>query len=261
MLETDPWYSAHRKVHHPRLEKILLLEQIDSTNSQAHRIRSQTGPVNVLILAREQTQGRGQKERSWESARDMGIWATLLLQDPDLLDYPLNLLSLYTGLTVQHVIQDLMAAPVRLKWPNDVLIDSRKVAGILTELQWQGNRVTSAVVGLGINVDQERQDFTPDVADQATSLRLEHSTELAPATLLQSVLDGFFATIDELNTPERFAERWNQVAWRINEELEFRQGAVRHWGQLLGVNPAGQIMIRQNGETRAYSNGEISLRF
>src|SRR5271157_5479205 len=142
----------------------------DSTNRVAMELGYAGEPEGAVVLAEEQTAGRGRAGRSWHSERGTGIYATLLLR-PKLSPVLAPLLTMLAGLSSRAAIQAQTGLNAELKWPNDLLLNGAKLGGILTEMHAEPSLVRFVVIGLGINVNQQK--FPPDIAGLATSLRKE----------------------------------------------------------------------------------------
>ena len=122
------------------------------------------------MVAEEQTAGRGRWQRSWWSPPETGIWLSLLLR-PQLPPYRMPQMTLVAGASCARAIQDCLGLRPGIKWPNDIVYDNRKLCGILTEMEATAEQVHFLVLGIGINVNQESQDFPPEIRDIAVSLR------------------------------------------------------------------------------------------
>lgn len=155
---------------------------LDSTNRLAARRALEGGPEGLVVRADRQEQGRGRRERSWHSPPG-GLWFTVLLRPPTL-----EGLSLVAGLACVRATRRLGVAS-SWRWPNDVYVGPRKLAGILAEGRLAGSEVASALIGIGLNVNLGLQDFPEELQGLATSLALELGAELDPDRVLETVLD------------------------------------------------------------------------
>lgn len=159
----------------PRLE---LLERTPSTMDVAHALAADGAPAGTLVLADEQTAGRGRSGRTWRSAPGSGIWMTLLERPNDAAG--VGVLSLRLGLRAAPVLDRFSPMPVRLKWPNDVIAGGRKLAGILVESRWRGEQVDWIAIGVGLNV--RPPDGDPEAAALvAGTSRLDVLSEVLPS--------------------------------------------------------------------------------
>jgi len=177
--------------------RLRVVAEIGSTNDAVMAAGHAGEPEGLAILADRQTSGRGRRGRSWASLPGVGIWTSILLRPPvSPLQAPL--LTLMAGLATAEAIASVARVEPLLKWPNDLLLDGRKVVGILTEMTTTGQRIGHVAVGIGINVHQRREDFPESVRETATSIDLAAGCRVdrgeVAATLYDS-LDRWYAAV------------------------------------------------------------------
>lgn len=160
------------------------LPSCSSTNDVAMALAREGAEEGTIVIAAEQTAGRGTKGREWHSPAWKGLYASVILR-PQQRD--LSLLPVIAGIAAVEAIQKAAGIDVRLKWPNDIVRGRRKLGGILCESSWSGSSPTFAVLGIGINVSQRRGDFPPELRTRATSLRLAGWKAANPAALETSL--------------------------------------------------------------------------
>src|ERR1700691_4954177 len=165
-----PQMLSHRLYGTPFARHIHHFFKTDSTNTVAMRMAEQGEPHGTLVLAEEQTAGRGRAGRSWVSEKSTGIYCTILLRPP-IPPAPAPLLTLVAGLAARDAAAEGLDKAPDIRWPNDLLVRGRKFCGILTEMHAEPDRMHYAVIGIGINVNQTK--MPAELADFATSLRLE----------------------------------------------------------------------------------------
>ena len=246
-------------ISHPQLDKIISLKTVDSTNLELKRKRKEFRGMNVLLMSDEQTHGKGQKGRTWASARNKGLWMSLHLGREQTLAQDLQLLSLYAGLCVWNVLPRSAERNVALKWPNDIFIGSKKVGGILTELHWQGESVISAIIGIGINMSQKKKEFPESIREKATSLSLEGIAGLERESLAQDFLNNFWEHFTQMGDGELLADTWNQKAYLLGQlvQIETTGGLLKR--VFLGINSSGEAMISSDKSMHTFQAGEIHL--
>nr|MDA3846047.1 biotin--[acetyl-CoA-carboxylase] ligase [Vallitaleaceae bacterium] len=149
------------------VEQVITLDTIDSTNIEAKRLASVYPSQQMLIISEEQTAGVGRRGRVWQSQKGQGIYMSFLLR-PELEPKHASKLTLLAGLAVSGAIRELTGLESYIKWPNDIVVNQKKVAGILTEMSTEMNEIRYLVIGIGINVGQ--QSFEPEISQVATSL-------------------------------------------------------------------------------------------
>jgi BirA family biotin operon repressor/biotin-[acetyl-CoA-carboxylase] ligase len=177
--------------------RILRLDEVDSTNSYARRLAEGGASDGTVVVARKQTSGKGRLGRQWHSSGDFGLWFSVLLRpafDPRFA----GMLGISAGVAVAQAARSIAGADAVLKWPNDVLIEGRKVCGILAEGCTAGRRLEWAVVGIGINVTLPGGGFPPELEDVATALSQHcacgaEGSALDKDILLDAVLGEFGA--------------------------------------------------------------------
>ena len=259
MSQADPPARNFDAVSHPRLDGVVHLPTVDSTNLEANRLRLSRPGKNVLIISDEQTAGIGQHGRNWESPRDVGLWMTLLIQDPESLKLPLNLISIYTGIILQEVLQQQLVQKIHLKWPNDIMVRMKKLGGILTELKWFGSTPVAGIIGIGLNIKQDVEHFSPGLRARATSLYMEGSSPIDTPALTQAIVDRFFENLTDLRSGEELSETWNQMAWKRDETVLFFKDGKDLQGLFRGIDSTGNALIQQGNDVQRFISGEIRL--
>lgn len=239
------------------LDDTLFFPSIDSTNLEAYRIRDQYAGKNILLIAKEQTAGKGRLDRNWESKPGLGLWASLFLSRPEHLGSDLQYLSLLTGIVIQHAIRDLLGPQTQLKWPNDIMIGARKCGGILTEIQWKGSEPASAIIGFGINLAHRPEDFSPQIREFSTSLSMVGATPPDSRMLAENIVDEFFDLFQLLDQTEDLVRVWNSLAWKLDEQVLWEQGTSKITGRFQGVNRAGHAQILTDRGIETINAGEI----
>ena len=157
--------------------EIVVLEQTTSTNDSVLERASPDVPEGLVVFAEHQTAGRGQRSNRWESARRMGLWFSILLRPKiDLAQSPR--LTAWAAEIVAETIRTEFGLSPAIKSPNDILIDGRKVAGVLVEMRAQANARHAAIAGIGINVNHVREDFSEELQERAISLAMALNREV-----------------------------------------------------------------------------------
>src|SRR5438067_5196178 len=169
------------------LPRVEILETTTSTLDVAHRLASQGAPSGTLVIADEQTAGRGRDGKNWQSSPGAGLWLTLIERPNDVSG--LDVLSLRVGLAAAEALDRFASEPIRLKWPNDLYVDRGKLAGILVEARWREQAVEWVAIGLGVNVKAPDNIETAAGLDVGTS-RLDVLLELVPAIRIAARSSG-----------------------------------------------------------------------
>jgi BirA family biotin operon repressor/biotin-[acetyl-CoA-carboxylase] ligase len=218
--------------------EVLLFERVGSTLDVAHRV-APDAPSGTLVLADEQTAGRGRQGRRWTSAPGAGIWLTLVERPAD--GRALDVLSLRCGLYAAEALDAVAESPVGVKWPNDLYVGTRKLAGILIETRWRGTAPDWVAIGFGLNV------VTPDVA---TGVGLRPGVSRAAALeLLVPALRRAAAASGHLREDE--LARWNArdiAAERVvTAPAPGRAAGISSHGELLIADGTGQLSRHRSG--------------
>jgi len=243
-------FDAH--VHH--------FYKIGSTNTAAMAAASQGVPEGSVFLAEEQTAGRGRGANSWESARSAGIYCSVVLR-PALPPSDVLVMALAAGLAVRAAIEqvDPRVTP-DLKWPNDVLIDGKKVCGILTEMNAEVTRVRYIVVGIGINVNHS--SFPKELQDEAISLRMVTGSESSRVELAAALLKSLDQEYRLLAEPRgarqsilrRFAEH---SSWVRGKQVRIEENGSRVEGTTDGLDDRGFLRVRTAQGVQTILSGTV----
>ena len=242
----------------------LFLETVDSTNRVARELAAEGKPHGFAVLAARQTAGRGRLGKAWQSPPGKGLYSTILLRPAlELEEY--SKITLTAGLAVSLVLEEMCHLQVQLKWPNDIYISGRKCGGILVETSsLQGEAEEHfALVGIGVNVNGDRNSFPPDLQKSATFLFLESGRESDILTLFTGIRTRLLQLISQL-ADEGFADILRQ--WRDRDML---QGKWMQWltptgevvyGESLGVDSSGILSVRDHsGTIHEVLSGDVTL--
>lgn len=163
------------------------VESCPSTQILAHKLAQEGTPAGTVVLTEEQTAGRGRLARKWDSAAKKGIWMSIILR-PDVVPQKAPQFTLVAAVAVVRAIEEVTGIKPEIKWPNDILIDGKKCTGILTELQSDADGIQALIIGIGLNVNQQQEDFNPDIQAIATSLKMASGQEVSRQELVRSLL-------------------------------------------------------------------------
>jgi BirA family biotin operon repressor/biotin-[acetyl-CoA-carboxylase] ligase len=168
--------------------QIHLFEETASTQLEAHQLARLQAPSGTIVLAEQQTQGKGRLGRPWFSPKGSGIWMSMIIRPQIPLSH-VPQLTLLTAVAVLKAVHKATGVKLGIKWPNDLLFEARKVAGILTEVNAEPDLVHYVIIGIGMNANQEEKDFTPDIQHIATSLRLAAGKKVSRKALILHILE------------------------------------------------------------------------
>ena len=234
--------------------------KIASTNTAAMAAAAEDAPEGTVFLAEEQTAGRGRGAHTWHSERSAGIYCSVVLR-PELPPSEVLVLSLAVGLAVRAAIEQVDSrVQADLKWPNDLLVDGKKVCGILTEMNSEATRVRYIVVGIGLNVNHA--NFPQEIAHEATSLRMVTGSEWSrvelAAALLKSLHREYRSLLEKPDARpailRRFAE---QSSWVRGKQVRIDDNGAGFAGTTDGLDERGFLRVRTAQGVRTVLSGTV----
>lgn len=225
-------------------------ESVESTQKIAHRFASEEVPEGTVIIAEEQRSGKGRMNRKWHSPKYTGIWMSLILR-PNIPLTKAPQLTLLTAVAIVQAIEEVTGLTPEIKWPNDILINGKKITGILTELQAEADRIHSIIVGMGINVNQKKEDFPNEIQDTASSLFIEKGETISRASLIRSIFKQFeklyLLYLEQGFLPIKLL--WESYAVSIGKILKARTLTSVIEGKALGITEDGVLLLEDNSGT------------
>lgn len=237
-------------------------ESVDSTQKIAHRLANEDAPEGTVIIAEEQVLGRGRMDRKWHSPKYTGVWMSVILR-PNIPPQKAPQLTLIAAVAVVQAIEEFTNLTPQIKWPNDILINGKKVTGILTELQADADRITSIIIGIGINVNQQKEDYPEELHNIATSLAIESGKKLQRAELVKillSKLENLYALYLEKGFyPIKLL--WESYAISIGKIITARTITGSIHGKAMGITEDGVLMIEdEKGKVHHVYSADIELK-
>jgi len=234
-------------------------EEIGSTNSEALKWVLNGAPEYAFVSADSQTAGRGRSGRKWETTKGASIAISIILHPSDDEKEKIGLFSLLGGLAVQKMVEEQFQIPAQVKWPNDVLIDQKKMAGVLAESAWRGDTLMGLVLGIGINL---LPSSVPEkVMFPATCLRAHTEDAILPIEIVEGLIKALINLRKTLLQPV-FRENYMHKLAFINQQILLDTGndSLIH-GTILGIDEGGKIIIKnQAGLKKSFPIGDIHLR-
>jgi BirA family biotin operon repressor/biotin-[acetyl-CoA-carboxylase] ligase len=235
--------------------KVLAYPSLTSTNDIAKSEAKKGAREGTVVIAEEQTAGRGRIKRAWLSPRGSIALSVILHPTPA----QLPSLIMVASLAVARCI-DGLGLKAQIKWPNDVLVNDKKVCGILIESDLKGDTVDYAVIGLGLNVNLDPTDF-PDITDSATSLAHEVGKELSRRELIRCLLAEIEKLYLALPEGDSVFEEWQRRLGTLGKEVELITDRSRIQGVAESVARDGSLLLRQpDGKRLKVVAGDIRLR-
>jgi BirA family transcriptional regulator, biotin operon repressor / biotin---[acetyl-CoA-carboxylase] ligase len=254
--------SLLSKLRTDRLGKnIHLYEDVESTQNVAMRLAEEGAPEGALVIAEQQLKGRGRMGRSWISPRGKGIWMSLVLR-PDIPMPYAPQLTLLTAVALCRALRRLTSLDIGIKWPNDLLVNGRKISGILLESSAEEDRLKHVIAGVGISVNLDESDYDPEVLSKAVSLKLAAGqefdrSEIVAAFLLE--LEQLYA----LYQNEGFApirSLWEALSISLGRRMVLTTPQTVIEGVPIGLSDSGAIVVRlDDGSEMPVFSAEMGL--
>jgi BirA family biotin operon repressor/biotin-[acetyl-CoA-carboxylase] ligase len=239
--------------------EIEIHDRVGSTNDIALQRGAQGTDEGALILAEEQNAGRGRHGRKWHAPRDSSILASLILRHR-LLQSQVGLPNLIGAIAVAEAIRYVVNLPAQVKWPNDVVLNDKKVCGVLTELGYDNRQQPFFVTGFGVNVNIPLTAFPEELRTTATSLQIECGNSVSRVALLQAMLKQFEAFYLRLkrNETARIIEATHALSATIGRWVSVETVEGIFDGEAEHINDDGGLVLRgRNGVWRKYMTGEV----
>ena len=236
-------------------------ESVDSTQKIAKKLAYDNAPEGTVVIAEEQVSGRGRMNRAWYSPKYSGVWMSMILR-PKIPLPKAPQLTLITAVAVVQAIEEVTALSPKIKWPNDILLNGKKITGILTELQAEADQIFALIIGVGINVNQKREDYPVEIQDIATSLAIESGEEVSRAKVIRSVLANFerlyLLYLEAGFTPIK--KLWESYAISIGKLITARTINENIHGKAMGITEDGVLIIEDlQGTTHYVYSADIDL--
>lgn len=237
--------------------RLLYFTSTSSTMDVARAEAEAGAPEGTVVLAEEQTKGRGRFGRAWVSPAGKNLYLTLIIRPP--LER-LRSLSIVSPLAVALAVEDCTGLSPRIKWPNDVIIDGRKLSGILIESESSGSSVRYALVGPGINVNLDVEPSS-EIAGIATSLKHELGRETSREELLAAFLNRFEQLYEDAPRSDAVHEQWRSLLDTLGREIRVAFREQIYEGRAEDVDRDGNlVLVEPDGTRRTIEAGEVTLR-
>ncbi len=236
-------------------------EEVDSTNNEARRLAEQGAPHGTLVVAELQTAGKGRRGRFWTSPPGTGIWMSMVLR-PDFAPEHASMLTLIAAMAVETGVREMTGLDCRIKWPNDIVLEGKKICGILTEMSTEEDVIRHVVVGIGINVNI--REFPEEIGKTATSLAIVSGKELRRAVLVDAVMrawEHYYECYRKTLDMSALKDAYNARLVNCGREVKVLAPKGEYCGISHGINDTGELLVElENGEIREVMSGEVSVR-
>ena len=242
-------------------KEVLYFDTIDSTNTKAQELAEKGYPSGTLVVADKQESGKGRRGRSWVSPSGTGIFMTLMIK-PDINPNNASMLTLVAALAVAKAITSVTGEEALIKWPNDIVVNSKKVCGILTEMNAQFDYINHIVVGIGINVHNE--SFPEEISQMASSLMIEaggkrfNRAQIIAETM--SYFEQYYDTFLKTQDLSALVREYDELLVNRNKSVRVLDPKEPFDGKAMGITPKGELIVDTWESRKLVSSGEVSVR-
>lgn len=258
LTDTEIKEKLHTKVMG---KELICYKETGSTNNDAKRMAEEGAAHGTMIVADMQTGGRGRRGREWKSASGESIAMTLLLR-PDILPENASMLTLVGALALTDAIDSLTTGSCRIKWPNDIVLNEKKLCGILTEMSTETDYIHYVVIGSGVNANQT--SFPEEIQSVATSICIEEGKKCNRAAIVAKYLEEFEKYYDifvKTQDMSGLIEQYNSILVNKDRVVRILDPKGEFTGTALGIDERGELMVRlDHGEIVKVYAGEVSVR-
>lgn len=242
-------------------KEVLYFDTIDSTNTKAQELAEKGYQSGTLVVADKQESGKGRRGRSWVSPSGTGIFMTLMIK-PDINPNNASMLTLVAALAVAKAITSVTGEEALIKWPNDIVINGKKVCGILTEMNAQFDYINHIVVGIGINVHNE--SFPEEISQMASSLMIEaggkrfHRAQIIAETM--SYFEQYYDTFLKTQDLSALVREYDKLLVNRNKSVRVLDPKEPFDGKAMGITSKGELIVDTWESRKLVSSGEVSVR-
>ena len=241
--------------------RTVYFDATDSTNVQAKRLAEAHAPHGTLVVSDRQDGGKGRRGRSWASPSGVGIWMSLILR-PEIAPSSASMLTLAAALAVREGIREETGLSPLIKWPNDLVLNGKKICGILTEMSTELMEIQYVITGIGINVNQ--REFPSEIRDTATSLSLEAGRCFRRSSLIAAILKAFekdYAAFLKTGDLSLLLEEYNACLVNRGKEVCILDPSGEYRAVAEGIDENGSLLVTlPDGTRREIISGEVSVR-
>ncbi|NLK35329.1 MAG: biotin--[acetyl-CoA-carboxylase] ligase [Gracilibacteraceae bacterium] len=242
---------------------IVYFDSIDSTTTYAKKRAEDNFQEGTVVIADEQTGGRGRLGRHWVSTKGKGIWMTIMLK-PDILPYDGPKLAIAAALAAANAIRNCCQLNAEIKWPNDIVAGGKKLCGILIEMSAEADVIKYIVIGIGINANMDNDDFGQEISSTATSVSIETGKPVSRKALAASVMFEFeqlYKVFIRNGSIKDFLEDYKSKSTVLGKEVRLISKKEEITGIAMDISEEGHLVVRlADGSLREIMSGEVSVR-
>lgn len=246
-----------------RVANIICLDTVDSTNTYLKLQAQQCTPSGLVVVANEQTKGRGRYGRNFQSSKDKGIYLSMLMRLDSSPAETANITA-WVAIAISNAIEAIYGKLPSIKWVNDLLMNGKKICGILTEMSVEGEsgRVQYVVTGIGVNVNNQQLDFSEDIRSIASSLAIETGKNINRAQLTAEIIKNLDKMIlDWPHKKEEYLLAYKSRCVVLNKQVRFLRNGKEEQGIAEDIDDNFGLVIRfADGHIESVSSGEVSVK-
>lgn len=251
-------------------KRVICLDDVDSTNNYAATLVRKGCKGNFIVIAESQYAGKGRIDKRWDSQRGKGLYMSVITE-PVPLHQTVYTVTLGAAIAVTKVLNGLVGNAARIKWPNDIILDKKKVCGILVESVKSNDGQDYLVIGIGVNINHEQDDFAADIKEKATSIRLfmvgkdcvnpGRNRRAYIAGRIVSELDGILEKSCRTEEFRDIIEEYKKLCATIGRQVKLSNGKEERCGTAVDVAENGALVVRyDDGTVEEVISGEVSVR-
>jgi len=241
--------------------EIVIYDEVESTNNIAYELIKKGYPSGTVVIADRQTKGKGRLGRKWISPEGKNLYMSIAIK-PNITPKYATLITLTSAVACTTALRRYSEIPVIIKWPNDMLVDQKKVAGILTEMKIEGERIKAVVVGIGINVNMTEDDIPEEIKEIATSLRICKGEEFSRVMLASEIIkefDKWYQLLEKKNR-KTIIDRWMQLSGTIGKQVKIVLTDREIRAVAEAIDEEGRLIVRlPDGTYEKISAGDVTL--
>ncbi|MDO4313459.1 MAG: biotin--[acetyl-CoA-carboxylase] ligase [Eubacteriales bacterium] len=240
---------------------VLYFPEIDSTNTYAKRLGDGGADHGTLVVSDKQTAGKGRRGRAWESPSGSSIYMSILLR-PEITPNQAPMLTLVMAQSVAQAIRKITGEEAMIKWPNDIVLNKKKICGMLTEMSTEIAWINYVVIGVGINVNTE--SFPEELNKKATSLYLESGRKIQRSQLIAESMrqfEHYYELFIETGNLSAMQEDYNRLLVNRDRDVRIMEPGNEYNGHAIGINETGELLVcKEDGQIAEIYAGEVSVR-
>ncbi len=244
-------------------KEILHYDSISSTNDLVKELALKNGKEGLVIISEEQIKGRGRRGRNWQSPKGKGIWMSILLR-PDIPPKEGPKFTLLSAVAVTKAIKEATGIEGKIKWPNDIIVNNKKVCGILTEMNAEMDLINYIIIGIGINVNGKTEDFSHELKDRAISLSQVKGDYISRKEIVRKILENienyYLEFIQSMDFSD-ILEEWKGLSCNLGKEVRAIVKGREIIGQAIDINKDGSLILKtKDGEAVEIIYGDVKVR-